>query len=105
MSNPTTSGWCMEKNSAVKRRRFLQLFRKQKGLCAICGHAMDLDKKGPRAGNLDHILPKSLGGSNRIENLRATHKYCNQQRGRDMSGVFIQHNGVTALCHNIRSIG
>lgn len=30
---------------------------------------------------VDHIIPKSLGGSGKAENLRAAHRACNEARG------------------------
>mmetsp|Transcript_123819 Transcript_123819/g.346742 ORF Transcript_123819/g.346742 Transcript_123819/m.346742 type:complete len:105 (+) Transcript_123819:776-1090(+) len=39
-------------------------------------------KGGPMA--LDHIIPKSQGGSWRVSNLRLACRECNQKRGRDL---------------------
>lgn len=35
----------------------------------------------PRAASLEHFWPRSLGGSNRLENLSLAHIRCNQARG------------------------
>ncbi len=71
------------KKSTRKRR---ELFDKQKGICAICGLHMVFDKDEFRSGHLiistiDHIIPKSEGGDNKIENLQCTHFICNDLKG------------------------
>jgi 5-methylcytosine-specific restriction endonuclease McrA len=45
-------------------------------MCALCGEPTTL-----KDSNIDHKIPKSKGGSNRIENLQATHKACNFIKG------------------------
>lgn len=35
----------------------------------------------PGATTADHLVPRSLGGSDAIENLRPAHKLCNSRRG------------------------
>lgn len=58
-------------------------FKKQKGLCAICGRKMYLPgEHAPPAviSTLDHIVPLSKGGSDHWENTQAVHYKCNQQK-------------------------
>lgn len=58
-----------------------ELCRAQAGLCGLCGVRLepwdDID--------VDHILPRSLGGGNDRENLQATHARCNQKKGNRVS--------------------
>lgn len=49
--------------------------------CALCGQPFTADDP-PVA---DHILPRALGGSDRIENLRAAHRSCNARRGKSLA--------------------
>jgi 5-methylcytosine-specific restriction endonuclease McrA len=45
--------------------------------CHLCG-------EGPRPGDpfvADHVVPRSLGGSDEIDNLRPAHRSCNGRRG------------------------
>jgi HNH endonuclease len=45
--------------------------------CGICG----LPFKAGDKIHCDHVLPVSLGGSDHLSNLRATHAVCNIRRG------------------------
>lgn len=44
--------------------------------CGICAESVEPDDV-----QLDHIIPVSLGGENRLENLRVTHSLCNARKG------------------------
>lgn len=62
--------------------------RRDQWRCAICGEEViedparrrDIDKAKP---SLDHITPRSEGGSDYPSNLRLAHKGCNSRRGAD----------------------
>lgn len=68
------------KNRVMSKK--VQLFRrarfyKKDPTCALCGeHIEDV-----RKSNIDHIVPKSKGGSNSNSNLQLTHKTCNRAKG------------------------
>lgn len=49
------------------------IMKKSNGICAICGKPIYQEDL-----TIDHINPLSRGGTNDIDNLRATHKFCNQ---------------------------
>lgn len=53
------------------------------GICGICGHPIDLRLKwpNPMSYSIDHIVPRSLGGTHGANNLRAAHNQCNASRG------------------------
>jgi RNA-directed DNA polymerase len=53
-----------------------RLIREQHGHCGICGDFFIPDDIIER----DHIIPKSLGGLNRRDNVHAVHRYCHQQK-------------------------
>ena len=56
-----------------KTRRRRAIIRRDGDCCRYCGFDGDL--------TIDHILPKSLGGTNRIENLQLLCLCCNQAKG------------------------
>lgn len=57
-------------------------------VCAICHTPIDLDapKNTPFAVEVDHIVPRSRGGSlYALENLQLTHHRCNRKKGAKMA--------------------
>ncbi len=51
------------------------IWERDRGLCGICGQPVVLG-----AMQLDHIIPRSLGGPTTPENLRTAHPTCNNRR-------------------------
>ncbi len=45
-------------------------------ICPLCGNVVPWDEL-----TVDHIVPKSLGGSDKIENLQFAHRDCNGRKG------------------------
>lgn len=82
-----------------KAKKKAKLLKRQRGRCWLCGGAMGAD------ATFDHLIPRSKLGGSAAENLKLAHKACNSGRGRSMDPIFIQHDGIVALRHNIRSIG
>ena len=58
------------------------LIRHQRNICAICGGEMEDGTMDGRA-SLDHVIPKALGGADRLGNLVAAHRGCNGKKGSD----------------------
>lgn len=52
-------------------------------VCHICGLSIDPEAKPRTPGypTADHIIPRSHGGSNTLDNLRPAHWSCNSRRG------------------------
>lgn len=55
-----------------KRLRLIVLAR-DRGICWLCGQ--------PGATTVDHVVPRSRGGSDELTNLAAAHAGCNYARG------------------------
>jgi HNH endonuclease len=49
--------------------------------CWLCGDAIDPAAIGPWQGTIDHLVPRSRGGSGEMGNLRLAHRRCNNRRG------------------------
>ncbi len=52
-----------------------KIARRDGSCCCYCGWFL------PTHGTIEHYVPKSLGGSNRMDNLKIACKPCNQKRG------------------------
>lgn len=78
------------KKTATKHKNRRILFLAQRGRCAYCGCRISLDPYGddPYA-TLDHIKPKSYGGSNRIDNLCLACEPCNLAKGNGYGVVVV----------------
>ena len=68
---------------------FEALWARQSGACALCGTPMLNNRfQAPHAriwakrrATFDHIIPRSKGGSDAVENLQLTHAICNKIKG------------------------
>ena len=51
--------------------------------CWLCGGEIDphATRTSPVAGSIDHLVPRSRGGSDDASNLRLAHRRCNVRRG------------------------
>ena len=56
-----------------------EMWVSQKGRCGLCGEEMNWGPEG-RDWNIDHIVPRSKGGTWARENLQITHKHCNHAK-------------------------
>lgn len=81
----------MDKTGQATRRRQRDLIIKTWGrVCHICWAKGITDQRAvidlelawpdPRCFTRDHMVPRSLGGSDDISNLRAAHNECNRDR-------------------------
>lgn len=57
-----------------------------RGKCLICGGPLRFDARTGEGANLEHILPRSLGGTHDLLNLGVTHVACNGEKGRHWDG-------------------
>lgn len=65
-----------------------ELLLKQRGRCGLCGHRFPLESQGfdpsvyiALVATFDHIVARSNGGADDLENLRIVHAVCNKIRG------------------------
>jgi 5-methylcytosine-specific restriction endonuclease McrA len=60
------------------------LIKLQDNLCAICGKNIDKNDFGSSYATLDHVIPLSLGGKDKVGNLVVVHKKCNFYKSNDI---------------------
>lgn len=76
------------KRNGHRRRQAVARLRARRDPCGICGQPIDYDLPpgNPMAFEADDIVPVSLGGDPcDINNLRASHRICNQRRSNRVS--------------------
>jgi 5-methylcytosine-specific restriction endonuclease McrA len=84
-------------NPFVYRRRWLeQRFTEQQGLCAYCACAMTLEAGYTTTATVDHVLARSQGGLDQIENIVAACSRCNNAKGSMLVEEFVL-NYVSSL--------
>jgi 5-methylcytosine-specific restriction endonuclease McrA len=67
----------------VTHTKRLNIYLRDGWICHLCKGPVDPDLRGKnsrRAPSLDHIIPRSEGGSNHYENLALAHRSCNSRR-------------------------
>lgn len=52
------------------------------GRCLICGGPLCFEERTGDGATLEHIVPRSLGGTNDLRNLGVAHLRCNNEKGR-----------------------
>ena len=65
------------------RKHLPDLIREQDGMCPLCAGELPEDYG---LIHVDHILPRAAGGEHNVENLQATHAFCNMSKGLDREG-------------------
>ncbi len=73
----------------IRKKRLLQL---QNTTCLYCGDPITWETT-----ELDHIVPRADGGSNRVSNLAAVCRRCNAAKGRMTFYTFANSGRVTAV--------
>lgn len=72
-----------------RRKRTLFIGDRDGWVCWICHRAVEqgLHPSDPMHASLDHIIPRSQGGSNDVSNLRLCHHRCNHDRDAKEKGL------------------
>ena len=71
------------RGSTKKRKGRTALVGDRDGwVCWLCNAAVQqgLAQEDPMHASLDHVVPRWLGGSNDVSNLRISHHKCNHER-------------------------
>jgi hypothetical protein len=66
---------------AVPNNRRIKLANRNQWRCYWCNHGMRPEFGFQNSATIEHLLPRSLGGSNRVDNLQSACARCNRTRG------------------------
>ena len=83
----------------ISKRKLLYL--QCRGVCPVCGRHLQITnpKNEETYMTIDHMVPKSKGGTNNIENIRPLCRACNNARGnRDIENL-ISYKDRKELIH------
>lgn len=90
---PDQSGWAEAQFKKAKKIIF-----STQSVCAICGRAVDFDKKfpDPWSATVDHIIPIQKGGDPvNLENLQLAHLQCNRVKATKMVSLQVKEKAVS----------
>lgn len=79
-------------SSQISMAKRMKVFKRDNGKCSVCGCKLHLDIENWRDSfymQIDHIIPRRMGGADDMDNLRAICKHCNSTKG--------QHIGIDTL--------
>lgn len=49
--------------------------------CYLCGKRIDMDRKDAMGPSVDHLIPRSHGGTHDLANVALVHRRCNSRKG------------------------
>jgi len=86
----------------------LTVFRRDNYICHICGEYTDLNDKlnqtGSRCPSIDHLKPKSKGGSDYPSNLKTACISCNKSKGNENTPRTLQEYSENSIDHSKNGI-
>lgn len=69
------------KSGALDTNRRRRIYKVTMGICYLCGKFVPYEEM-----TVDHVIPRSKGGSSSLKNLRPTHRKCNSDKGDKLVG-------------------
>lgn len=85
----------------MDRERLRRIYNRTMGRCHICGKNLAFAHYGacirdqPGAWEVEHSIPRGLGGTDRLNNLYAAHVSCNRRKGMRSSRTARRPHGRT----------
>lgn len=66
----------------ITQERRIAIYERDGWICHLCSEPVDMSAgyNEKLAATLDHLLPRSKGGTDEESNLRTSHRHCNSMR-------------------------
>jgi 5-methylcytosine-specific restriction endonuclease McrA len=85
----------------AKKNRRINVIKRDGYKCYLCQCKLSLyGENGVPMGTMDHVVPKSKGGSNDYDNLKACCEPCNTKKASKTLPQFFIHDSAGALSCN-----
>ncbi len=78
--------------AVIEKIDYQTILQRDGCVCYLCGQGIELLEL-----SFDHVIPLSKGGSHTTENVRPTHKHCNQQKSAKLVELTISQGRVETL--------
>lgn len=78
----------------------VRLSEAQNHRCCYCGGDMLMIRDHPLSATVEHVIPRSQGGTNCWSNVVAAHERCNQRRGSDPVDIESYSIAMEGIIHN-----
>lgn len=83
----------------IRPEKRLAIYIRDDFTCMYCGRS--LKDAQPEELNLDHLMPRSVGGGNEARNLVTACKRCNSSRGNKLITEFAPGGALDRITHQI----
>ncbi len=85
--------------SESKKQVLMKRLKTNDNRCPLCNNKIYLFK--PKTFNIDHIVPKSRGGTNNVDNLQIVHTKCNHLKSNQIinQGDFVAFHKMQQNLH------
>ena len=85
VKKPKQRAWNISHN-----KKSMAVFTRDNWICHLCGGHVSpslLGTTNEEAPTVDHLIPRSVGGTRRLSNLKLAHRRCNRKRADSLSDI------------------
>jgi 5-methylcytosine-specific restriction endonuclease McrA len=72
-----------KRNATIGKVDYRAIWQRDQGICHICGQSVS-----PGDVHFDHVIPLAKGGGHSMDNIKVSHRRCNQQKHDKIEEMF-----------------